>query len=201
MTDKEKNTLKKGIVGIFDKFNILDHSSTIGGLKNDILSFINSMQEEPKFKTGDRIKPIDSCLGSPRTIVDVCDSWYVTDQGTLDFEFEDNWEHVEEPESKFEQSIQEGDNIVYNEDLGCRVNLSLLNRVAKKEKPVSEDIWEASKQYALRQVLASTDTKMSEQAYLDLRLFSGFELAVAHKDGAKWQRQREREAVKMAKKD
>lgn len=54
------------------------------------------------------------------------------------------------------------------------------------EEPVSEDMWEESKQYALRQVLASTDTEMSEQAYLDLRLFSGFELAVAHKDGAEW---------------
>lgn len=61
----------------------------------DILNFIDSMQEEPKFKTGDRIKPIDSCLGSPRTIVDVCDSWYVTDQGTLDFVYEDNWELAE----------------------------------------------------------------------------------------------------------
>lgn len=30
---------------------------------------------------------------------------------------------------------------------------------------------------------------MSEQAYLDLRLFSGFELAVAHKDGANWQKE------------
>lgn len=44
----------------------------------------------------------------------------------------------EEPKSKFEQSIQEGDNIVYNEDLGCRVNLSQLKRVAKKEDPVSD---------------------------------------------------------------
>lgn len=54
---------------------------------------------------------------------------------------------------------------------------------------ISEDMWEVSKQYALRQVLASTDVKMSEQAYLDLRLFSGFELAVAHKDGANWQKE------------
>ena len=54
---------------------------------------------------------------------------------------------------------------------------------------ISEDMWEASKQYALRQVLASTDTKMSEQAYLSLKLFSGFEIAVAHKDGANWQKQ------------
>lgn len=58
-----------------------------------------------------------------------------------------------------------------------------------QEEPVSEDLWEASKQYALRQVLASTDTEMSEQAYLKLRLFSGFELAVAHKDGAKWKKE------------
>jgi len=60
---------------------------------------------------------------------------------------------------------------------------------ASQEEPVSADMWEASKQYALRQVLASTDTKMSEQAYLDLRLFSGLELAVAHKDGAQWQKE------------
>ena len=59
----------------------------------------------------------------------------------------------------------------------------------EKEEPASEDMWEASKQYALRQVLASTDTDMCELAYLDLRLFSGFELAVAHKDGANWQKQ------------
>lgn len=58
-----------------------------------------------------------------------------------------------------------------------------------KEEPVSEDTWEASKQYTLRQVLASTDAEMSEQAYLNLRLFSGFELAVAHKDGAQWQKE------------
>lgn len=54
---------------------------------------------------------------------------------------------------------------------------------------ISEDVWESSKRYALLQVLASTDAKMSEQAYLDLRLFSGFELAVAHKDGANWQKE------------
>ena len=65
----------------------------------------------------------------------------------------------------------------------------------KKEKPVSEDIWEASKQYALRQVLASTDAKMTEQAYLNLKLFSGFEIAVAHKDGANWQKQKDESKV------
>ena len=58
-----------------------------------------------------------------------------------------------------------------------------------QEEPVSEDMWEASKQYALRQVFASTDAEMTEQAYLSLRLFSGFEIAVAHKDGANWQKE------------
>lgn len=57
------------------------------------------------------------------------------------------------------------------------------------KNPVSEDMWEASKQYALRQVLASTDAVMTEQAYLSLKLFSGFEIAVAHKDGANWQKE------------
>ena len=64
-------------------------------------------------------------------------------------------------------------------------------------EPVSEDLWEASKQYALRQVLASTDTEMSEQAYLSLRLFSGFELAVAHKDGAKWQKEQIKKSMDL----
>ena len=66
---------------------------------DNLISFIDSLQEEPKFKTGDRIKPVDSCLGVPRTILEVCNSWYVTDQGTLDFEYEDNWEAIEEPVS------------------------------------------------------------------------------------------------------
>ena len=35
--------------------------------------------------------------------------------------------------SKFDDCIQPGDKVIFNEDLGCRVNLSQLNRVAKKE--------------------------------------------------------------------
>ena len=68
----------------------------------EVLDYIDKVQEEPKpkFKIGDCIKPIESSLGSPRTIVDVCDSWYVTDQGTLDFEYEDNWKAVGEPVSE-----------------------------------------------------------------------------------------------------
>lgn len=47
MTNKEKIELKDNIINIFNRFNILDHASTIGGLKDDILRYIDSMQEEP----------------------------------------------------------------------------------------------------------------------------------------------------------
>ncbi len=39
----------------------------------------------------------------------------------------------EKPESAFEAAIQPGNKIVFNEDMDCCVNLSQLNRVAKKE--------------------------------------------------------------------
>ena len=34
--------------------------------------------------------------------------------------------------SKFDDCIQPGDKVIFNEDLGCRVNLSQLNRVANR---------------------------------------------------------------------
>lgn len=52
-----------------------------------------------------------------------------------------------------------------------------------KEEPVNKNILETSKQYALRQVLASTNTRMTEQAYLGICMFNVNELAAAHKDG------------------
>ena len=41
-------------------------------------------------------------------------------------------EPMQEEKSKFDSAIQEGDDVRYNEDLGCRINLSQLKRVAKK---------------------------------------------------------------------
>lgn len=46
MTNKEKRELKNGVISIFKRFNILDHAASIGGLRNDILRYINSLQEE-----------------------------------------------------------------------------------------------------------------------------------------------------------
>ena len=89
----------------------------------------------PKFKAGDHIRPIDSSLGSPRTIVKVCDGWYVTNQGTLDFEFEDNWELAEE----HKKCMYSKDNYT-DEDRkvlcdGCEEE----GEYNKKEEPVSEE--------------------------------------------------------------
>ena len=39
----------------------------------------------------------------------------------------------------FDEKIQPGDEIIYNEELGCRVNLSQLRRVAKKESSNKKD--------------------------------------------------------------
>ena len=50
MTDKEKKELKDGVISIFKRFNILDHTATIGSLRDDILRYINSLQEEPVSK-------------------------------------------------------------------------------------------------------------------------------------------------------
>ncbi len=41
-----------------------------------------------------------------------------------------------------------------------------------------------AKRYAVEQVLCTTDTRMSEQAYLSLRIFNGYDVACAYKDGA-----------------
>ena len=47
MEDKTKKELKAGVINIFNKFNILDNTATIGGLRDDILRYIDSLQEEP----------------------------------------------------------------------------------------------------------------------------------------------------------
>lgn len=119
MSDKEKldaiiaeiKEWKEGWTYRLNNTNPANPDFFEGGVEvcEHFLSFIETMEEEtdslvnlgngvyyvPKFKVGDKIKPVDSCLGSPRIIKEVCDNYYVTDQGTLDFEFENNWEVVE----------------------------------------------------------------------------------------------------------
>ena len=76
--------------------------------------------------------------------------------------------------SKFDAAIQEGDDVRHNEDLGCRVNLSQLKRVAKKEEPASGGLEEAAFDYA-----ESCKYEGGEKL-----------LCVEHfKAGAKWQRE------------
>ena len=44
------------------------------------------------------------------------------------------WAHCVEPKPKFDAAIQDGDDVRYNEGLGCRVNLSQLHRVAQRDR-------------------------------------------------------------------
>ena len=131
---------------------------------NHLLLFIDSMQEEPV-----RIKKECKylCLGDMRN----------NDTGKISFIGGKIY------------LAPEDDTLVSEENGWCCDTSENSSNFKLVEEPVSEDMWEASKQYALRQVLASTDTEMSEQAYLDLRLFSGLELAIAHRDGANWQKE------------
>jgi hypothetical protein len=46
MISKEKIELKDGVINIFNRFNTLDNTATIGGLRDDILRYIDSLQEE-----------------------------------------------------------------------------------------------------------------------------------------------------------
>ena len=82
-----------------NSYYVIDEEGLINHYSEDVLESAEQKpidKVEPKFKVGDCIKPIDSCLGSQRTICEVCDGWYVTNQGTLDFEYENNWELVEQ---------------------------------------------------------------------------------------------------------
>lgn len=108
MTDKEKRELKDGIISIFKRFNILDHTATIGGLRDDILIYIDSMQEEhklkPKFQKGNKIvyvgerKEPDT---EEHTILYVYDDMYATTWGKMiPFKFQDDYQLVEDPVSE-----------------------------------------------------------------------------------------------------
>lgn len=103
MTNKEKIELKDSIINIFNRFNILDHTTTIGGLRDDILRYIDSLQEEPVFKVGDTIQKKD--INSIRySIINKTSDGYRALRGLSDtiviwFSEQDQWELVKEPVS------------------------------------------------------------------------------------------------------
>lgn len=91
--------------------------------------------------------------------------------------------------SKFDAAIQEGDDVRYNEDLGCRVNLSQLKRVAKKEEPVSKDLEKAAKEWDAKAsftpfYMALDDKGNPYEVRQDYTTH-----AESFKAGAKWQRE------------
>ena len=95
---------------------------------------------------------------------------------------------MQEEPSKFDAAIQEGDDVRYNEDLGCRVNLSQLKRVAKKEEPVSKGLEEAATLYA------KEEYSRRNPATLPNRCIGCYApLMCAFKAGAKWQKTKDEE--------
>jgi len=100
MTDKEK------ILAILNRLEAENNCGTSDFIEAKRIAYkqvrdaIDSMHEEPKFKIGDVIKPIDNSLGAPRIIEKVCESWYITNLGVLDFEHESNWELLDKPMSE-----------------------------------------------------------------------------------------------------
>ena len=100
-----------------------------GGIKiDDAIDWLERQGEQkpvkfkPLFKFGDVIKPKDPALGEPRIIKGIYPKFgYDTNNGILDFEFEDNWELVEQnPADKVEPKFHEGDWTVSNLDKKAR---------------------------------------------------------------------------------
>lgn len=170
----------------------------------EVLDYIDKVQEEPKpkFKIGDCIKPIESSLGSPRTICEVCDSWYVTNQGTLDFEFEDNWELVEEPVS--EPQVKES-LISIHDDKTCKEKSNLLTQeptipdIVDEHfyemlglEPVSEDLEEAANEI-VNKAIPPLAVKYKDGTYVGkiMDCFDRKEFIDLVKAGANWQKKRD----------
>ena len=108
MTDKEKTSLKAEIASIFDKFNILEHTATIGGLRDDILRLIDSAQDKPKFNIGDVI----TNGGRSVTITDITEDSYIVTNDEIEndancvnwhikIKDQDKWMLVENARPKF----------------------------------------------------------------------------------------------------
>ena len=87
----------------------------------------------PKFKVGDTIRNIKYGNKYIKHIVGILDDSYVLQEDEiLTFNCQDKWELVQ-PESTFEKKKQTGDKIIFSDSLECQVNMSQLNRIAKKE--------------------------------------------------------------------
>lgn len=94
--------------------------------KLDVLAWLEKQGEQnlvefkPSFRVGNVIKPKDPVLGEPRIIKGIHPKFgYDTNNGILDFEFEDNWELVEQKSAdKAEPKFKIGDKIQYLKGCG-----------------------------------------------------------------------------------
>ena len=141
----------------------------------NILSFIDSMQKECKFKVGDRIR-----LQGTTAIGDAITNIYTAEDDKVYFEFENSddaladldWELVEWSKKCMysNDNYTDEDRKVLCED--CDEPCEYV-----KKEPVSEDLWEAAKEYSKFE--RGDDT----EADYDINRYEGF---IA---GAEWQKE------------
>ena len=86
-------TIEKIENGEYIFANNMGHTTIESGNEWHLVEQKPADKIEPKFRIGDSIEPIDSCLGSPRIIYKMYDGWYET---TLNFESENNWRPIEQ---------------------------------------------------------------------------------------------------------
>ncbi len=100
-----------------------------------LLSFIDSLPEEPGCIYNRTLEERQRCC---RYCSAACQARIETP-----FDYEHATVHQKDFAPKFDECIQDGGEVVYNEDMGGRINLSQLQRVA-----IGEDLEEVANAYA-----------------------------------------------------
>jgi co-chaperonin GroES (HSP10) len=122
--ESEDERIRKDMIETIEKEAHDFPSSVIAEKSHTWLAWLEKQGEQkpvefkPSFRVGDVIKPKDPVLGEPRIIKGIHPKFgYDTDNGILDFEFEDNWELVEQkPIDKVEPKFKVGDILVSEEE-------------------------------------------------------------------------------------
>ena len=103
LAESEDEKIRKYLIGWVSKIKPQVFAEDAGLKKDNVIAWLEKQGEKkpvkfkPSFRIGDMIKPKDPVLGEPRIIEKIHPKWgYDTSKGILDFEFEDNWELVEQ---------------------------------------------------------------------------------------------------------
>jgi len=176
---KEIKLIKDEIVRL-----LLLQSQGIETKLEDVLIFIDSLQEEPKFKLGQSIRQGDVVA----KIVEVSEDGYHCDNAFVPFSAQDSWELVIKPLVDIEIPFGAKDSELLEESIsipeGCYAVIEG-NRVVirKGEEPVSKDLEEVAELWVL-------DERCKPWSELCKKAF---------KAGAQWQKERDKATLQDVK--